>query len=133
MIQPAGKEPSMTEIFVSLLLLLPDMRKCVVVWPSAAEIYWVCGNFRLAAVNFSLICFVKLKYYSNCSFKCTFEPCKRYFQCRTLVCKIEMNIGSEHTHLFYAFFHVCWNEYAVLLACCFIIKIRWESNKLSDS
>ena len=34
-------------------------------WALAAEISWVCGNFKLAALNFSLICFVKLKYSEN--------------------------------------------------------------------
>ena len=35
------------------------------VWPLAAEISWDCGNFQLEAVHFSLICYVKLKYYGN--------------------------------------------------------------------
>ena len=43
----------------------PDKRKRMAVWPLAADISWDCGSFQLAALNFSLICLLKLKYYGN--------------------------------------------------------------------
>jgi hypothetical protein len=47
----------------TLGLAMTDMRKRVGAWSLATEISWICGNFKLAALNCSLICFVKLKYY----------------------------------------------------------------------
>ena len=44
---------------------LTDKRKCVAVWPLAAQISWDCWNFQLAPLNFSLMCLLKLKYYGN--------------------------------------------------------------------
>ena len=47
------------------------MRKHVGAWALAAEISWVCGNFQLAALNYSsisFICYVKLKYYVNLNY-----------------------------------------------------------------
>ena len=42
-----------------------DMRKQVAAQPLAKEIFMDCGNFILAALNVSLIHFLKLKYYGN--------------------------------------------------------------------
>ena len=47
------------------LCIFADMKKRVGAWELATEISWDCGNFQLAALNFSLIFFLKLKYYGN--------------------------------------------------------------------
>ena len=42
-----------------------DMRKGVAVWPLTTEIMMDCGNVMLAPLNFSLIRFLKFKYYGT--------------------------------------------------------------------
>ena len=44
------------------------MRKGVAVWPLVAEILMDCGNVMLAATTFSLIHFLKLKYFGTFTF-----------------------------------------------------------------
>jgi hypothetical protein len=44
---------------------LSDMRKGVAMWPLAKYIFMDCGNVMLAALNLSLIHFLKLTFYGT--------------------------------------------------------------------
>ena len=102
------------------------MRKEVAAQPLGAEILIVCRNIMLASLNFS---FMHLKveilwkfflYYTNCSFKFTFESLKRYFQwqtpqnCRYLKLSICENLNSEEScpRKVFNFSQVCWQQYS---------------------
>jgi hypothetical protein len=46
----------------------PDMRKGVDMWTLSAEFLTDCGNCLLETLDFSFICFLKLKYYGTFTF-----------------------------------------------------------------
>ena len=75
--------------------------------------FWTdCGNFMLAALKLSCICFLMLNSYDSCSYtiyisKWTFKPNKRYFHnCRNLqllICgnfKRSRNVPADGFELF---------------------------------
>ena len=69
------------------------MRTVVAVWPLAAKMLMDCENFMLAALNFRKVDILWnfYLYYTNCSFKCTFEPCKGVFRDKPLIIAVLYN------------------------------------------
>ena len=51
--------------FIIKIKIKIKMRKGVDMWTLSAKILTDCGNCLLETLNFSFICFLKLKYYLN--------------------------------------------------------------------